>query len=243
MNKINLETTADLYISPSPTIDVDKELGDRVADLILHKIPVNSRVLEMGVGHDSYTARTISRFGHSYIVEGSSRLGNWISNSYGADVTVYQSNFETFAPEEGFDVVLATNVLEHMDDPVACLSRVALWLNTGGGRVFVQVPNARSVHRLIGVELGLLKSPLDFSESDVIVGHKRVFVEETIERVFKESGFCFDPVKGRLPTFVKFLANAQMADYTDLEINTLFSLAKNTPLNFQGSLLYELTRC
>ena len=56
-----------------------------------------------------------------------------------------------------FDNIVLGHVLEHVERPVEILSRVKSWLSANG-RVFALVPNARSLHRQMGVVMGLLDS-------------------------------------------------------------------------------------
>ena len=73
-----------------------------------------------------------------------------------------------------FDLVLMLHVLEHVDDPVGLLSSVKAWI-TPFAPVIIVVPNAHSIHRLLGVKINLIKNVHELGESDLRVGHKRVY--------------------------------------------------------------------
>jgi len=65
-------------------------------------------------------------------------------------------------------------ILEHVDDPDEVLTRYRGFLRAGGN-LFMAVPNAKSLHRLIGHRAGLLDDMYRLSEDDLQLGHKRYF--------------------------------------------------------------------
>ena len=62
-----------------------------------------------------------------------------------------QGFFETFEHPARFDIIEAGFILEHVDDPAVVLKRLHQFL-APGGRIFIAVPNARSLHRLLQLE-------------------------------------------------------------------------------------------
>ena len=66
-----------------------------------------------------------------------------------------------------------TYILEHVEKPVALLSRAATWL-APGGRLLVDVPNGLSLHRMVGVKMGLLKEPCELNQRDLDLGHRHL---------------------------------------------------------------------
>jgi SAM-dependent methyltransferase len=61
---------------------------------------------------------------------------------------VYTGALERLAPAEPFDVVVLSNVIEHLPDPVAALQTVH-WLLRPGGQVWISCPNGNSLWRRI----------------------------------------------------------------------------------------------
>jgi len=131
---------------------------------------------------------------------------------------VVHSLFEDYAPEERFDNVILGHVLEHVDDPVAILSRVREWLSDEG-RVMGVVPNARSLHRQIGVMLGMLKFEEDLNEMDRHHGHRRVYTPETFRRDFLAAGLRVDVFGGY---FLKVMSNQQIEEFCAPELIDAF---------------------
>lgn len=108
--------------------------------------------------------------------------------------------FEQFSPAQSYDLVEAGFVLEHVDDPELLLRRIHGFLRPGG-RVFIAVPNARSLHRLIGQAAGLLDDVYALSDADRALGHQRYYdlpllraqVEAAGLRVEREQGLLLKP--------------------------------------------------
>jgi SAM-dependent methyltransferase len=61
---------------------------------------------------------------------------------------VYTVPWEEFNPPEPYDVVVLSNVLEHVPDPGALLARLRGWLRPGG-EVWISCPNAGSIWRRV----------------------------------------------------------------------------------------------
>jgi 2-polyprenyl-3-methyl-5-hydroxy-6-metoxy-1,4-benzoquinol methylase len=67
------------------------------------------------------------------------------------------STFETFEPGRKFDCIHMGGMLKHLDDPVALLRRSREWLSPKG-RLIATTPNARSLHRRVGVYMGFCRT-------------------------------------------------------------------------------------
>lgn len=88
----------------------------------------------------------------------------------------------------GYDLVTVFGVLEHVASPAEFL-RPLLWT---ARRIFLTVPNANSFHRLVGVQMGLLKSTTELSAADHAIGHRRYYTADEWHQQFdqfKNSGF------------------------------------------------------
>ncbi|MGH7578039.1 MAG: class I SAM-dependent methyltransferase [Longimicrobiales bacterium] len=162
-------------------------------------------VLELGSADGRMTALLVERFGDVSIVEGMPDYVDQVRARF-PQVTSYASLFEDFEPPRRYDNVLAAHVLEHVQDPVAILRRIATWL-APEGRVHVVVPNALSLHRLVGVRLGLLGSPTELHADDRRIGHRRVYTPEALEADLSAAGLR---ALARGGIFLKPLSNAQI---------------------------------
>lgn len=233
VNNKRLETVANNYLKPNSTFSVDARLISIMADVVKDLIK-GPNVLEMGVGANEYTAIIIKKFDHSYIVDFSHKLLNQAQKRYGDNITTFFSSFENFKPDILFDTVLATNVLEHVENPIQVLKKIKTWIKKDG-KVLINVPNANSLHRIYGVCLGLLKKNTDLSQADKQIGHKRVYIMEKLEKDIQKAGLR---VVSKRPTFIKLFSNSQMKDFSDSQLIGLYKLAKFLPLEFNSTLFY-----
>jgi 2-polyprenyl-3-methyl-5-hydroxy-6-metoxy-1,4-benzoquinol methylase len=86
-------------------------------------------------------------------------------------------------------------VLEHVDDPALIVRRFTRFLQPGGV-IGMAVPNARSLHRLIGHEAGLLQDMYALSEHDRALGHKRYFDLHSFRELAQAQGLVVKRARG-----------------------------------------------
>jgi SAM-dependent methyltransferase len=166
-------------------------------------------VLSLGIGHQVVSNQLLSLLKENVIsnyeiVEGSaSIISNFLNANQNISIGVHESFFENFDSVKKFDAIEMGFVLEHVDDPLLILKRFKSFLNPGG-TIFVSVPNARSLHRLIGHKAGLLNNMYSLSNHDLELGHKRYFDLDTISsniedagyRIVKSKGLMLKPITG-----------------------------------------------
>lgn len=231
-NKKVQEVISKEYLKNDSSMDVDSRIINILSKKVV-ELTVGPQVLEMGVGVDQYTEKIIKKFGHSSVVEISELLVSKIKARYGEKVTPYLSAFEDFNPSMKFDSILATNVLEHVKDRIGLLINVKNWLNESG-ELIITVPNAESIHRLMGVELGILKSIYSLSESDLRIGHRVVYDKGNLELDIIAAGY---KIVSTHNTYLKMLSNSQMSEFTDQQLEALFSITEKIKNN-NAVLLY-----
>lgn len=110
-------------------------------------------------------------------------------------------NAETVSISRKFSTILMSNILEHVDNPVVLLRNAALHLEQEG-RILVVVPNAWSLNRQLGYEMGLIKDVHELSQSEIdLYGHQRVYDPHLLKQdiisadlhTFNISTFLFKP--------------------------------------------------
>ncbi|MCY7317034.1 MAG: class I SAM-dependent methyltransferase [Rubrivivax sp.] len=100
-----------------------------------------------------------------------------------------ESFFEQLPPTFGpFDAIEAGFVLEHVDDPASLLRSMRGFI-APAGRLHVAVPNARSLHRLLGHEAGLLPDLYALSDADRALGHRRYFDVPRLQSLAVDCGW------------------------------------------------------
>jgi len=88
---------------------------------------------------------------------------------------------------------------------------------------------------MYGVCLGLMKNTVQMNATDKKLGHQRIYSAALLEKQITASGL---KVVSKEPTFIKFLSNAQMLDFSDAQIAGLFNLAGRLPLHLGSNLFY-----
>lgn len=58
-----------------------------------------------------------------------------------------------------------------------------------GGKVYVAVPNAKSLNRRLGFELGLIDDIYSLNTNDIALGHKRQYCRATLREELNRSGY------------------------------------------------------
>ncbi len=107
----------------------------------------------------------------------------------------------------GYDAVLLSGLLHETEQPANMLSAAYAVLREGG-HLFVSVPNARSFHRLLAVEMGLMESATELSDRNVQLGQPIVYSRETLAPLIAAAGFSDASFSGYM---FKPFSNGQMA--------------------------------
>jgi 2-polyprenyl-3-methyl-5-hydroxy-6-metoxy-1,4-benzoquinol methylase len=131
-----------------------------------------------------------------------------------------------------FDMIVATHVLEHVEDPVAVLKRARGWL-TPRGRVLIIVPNATSLHRQLAVRMAIQPTVYSFSPRDRQVGHVRVYDLQSLRRDIEAAGLTVVAQRG---LFLKILPNHMMAGFSDELLRALVDISDDLPTDLMANL-------
>ena len=224
----DLQTTADAY---APTIIAGwealyREKRRRLYELLQpHFRP--GRALELGTGDGESTSHIVDHFAELHVVDGSRSQLDAVKARF-PKVRTHCSLFEEFEPEVRFSTVFMTHILEHLDRPEALLERAASWLEPGG-RVMISVPNALSLHRLVGVKMGMLETPYSLNDQDVLLGHRRVYDKASMLALIARTPFVVVRFTGLM---LKPLSNRQIErDWSPELIEAYFQLGFDFPEN------------
>lgn len=139
-----------------------------------------------------------------------------------ADVQVIEAYAEQHArspgalPSEGYDMVVLSCLLHEVDDPQALLAAVRR-LSRPGTVLHVNVPNARSLHRLLAVAMGLIPSADALSDTQRRMQQRGIYDADTLAAELRQAGFAITD-QGSL--FVKPFTHAQMQQLVDLGFAT-----------------------
>lgn len=177
------------------------------------------RGLEIGSADGLMTQRLLGHFKELHVVEPVAQYTKNIRKLSG--VFVHNCLFEDFDSRQRFDTVLMCHVLEHVDNPVVLLQKASRVVKDDG-RIIVTVPNADSIHRHIGLKMGLLKNLDELNDTDRRIGHKRVYFFKSLRDQIEKAGLR---TTKKLGFFVKFLSNSQMESMEDSLVEALYEIS------------------
>jgi SAM-dependent methyltransferase len=233
----DLERAAKVYLNPTPDRLVDNKLMEMTADFVISKLS-GSRILELGVGEQIWTPRLVAQFSEIVSLDGSSelleRMRSRITHVHGAGSwEPVHTYFEDYRAERPFDTVIATYVLEHVDDPALILRLVHdNWLKAGGTLV-VTVPHALSLHRRLAAKMGLCERPDQLGETDRLLGHKHCFTYQSMRQIIGQAGFRVYEQFGML---TKVFPNSLLVNCTDQQLRGLFDLGLELPIEYSAAI-------
>ena len=128
---------------------------------------------------------------------------------------IVEGFFETYIPTRQFDVIIMGFVLEHVDDPGLILRRYRGYLKERG-KVYVAVPNAKTLNRRLGLELGLINDLYGLNANDIALGHQRQFCRETLRQTVVRAGYRVTHEEG---IYLKPLPLPFLKNLPDFEAN------------------------
>ena len=206
----------------------------KYAHLMIDKIRDENlkSVLSLGIGHEVVSTEIIRLLQNGileyHIVEGSKDIINkFKERETNQSIVMYHSFFENFETDKKFDAIEMGFVLEHVDDPFVIIDRFKNFLSENG-IMFISVPNAKSLHRLIGHEAGLLDDMYKLSPADLELGHKRYFDIEKISALIDRCDLKIESKKGLM---LKPITGAQIAalGWGQNIISALMKVGENYP--------------
>ncbi|MCU1345006.1 MAG: class SAM-dependent methyltransferase [Acidimicrobiia bacterium] len=213
--------------------ELNQRLFSRTACQLVDRFVRAGSAAHLGLGDAMVARRLAQRCEQVTVVEGSAELV--AGASLPSNVTVVTSFFEDFVPPRPFDQLIAIHVLEHVDDPAVVLARIRDWINPGG-RLLITVPNAGSIHRRIGVELGMLERTDQLNEGDHALGHHRVYDAAGFHDDLVNAGWRIDRAGG---FHLKMVSNAQMAQWDDALLSAAFEVSLGLPQEICADLWAE----
>lgn len=163
--------------------------------------------LEIGPASGYMTKQLVHEFETVHVLEPSAQLLAQVPDH--KNLVKIQSTIEEHQSNTTYDTIVMSHVLEHIQDPVFALKKIYKLLAPDG--VFlVAVPNAKSIHRLVAVKMGMLESEYELNQRDFDLGHYRVYDRATLEQHVKEAGFKILKSGGY---FLKPVTNGQIENH------------------------------
>jgi trans-aconitate methyltransferase len=194
------------------------------------KVP--TRILEVGPGLSSICP---DFFPTQYVVliEPAGTLFDYNKEKFfsSPNVTVLKKTIIEFTLEPNpsdFDLIVMNGVLHELDDPQAELKTLMKSMKPQG-QLVVSVPNNQSIHRLMGVALGILPSPESSTKTEISLQQSHNFSPRTLTDLLADLGLR---VKLLETSFVKPHTHLKMQEWVDQgvledsDLDTLFKFSR-----------------
>lgn len=184
----NHETTSSKMKEYAYSLDWE---GDGTAARTLRLVGKGKKVLELGCSVGTQSRILTEKFDCDVTGVELNPLAAHQAEAYCSRVVVGnldQIDFDTEFHNQKFDVILCADVLEHIYDPTAMLSKVKS-LISGTGYVVASIPNI--VH--ISLIFEMLHGRFDYRDKGLLdESHIRFFTRSSLIRTFSEAGFKLD---------------------------------------------------
>lgn len=182
--------------------------------------------LDVGSGVGFFCQAVASRFKKVVGIDGSQqKVTKATINNRLPHVSYERVLFEDYNPSETFDFIICSNVLEHVPDDSAFLRRLYSWLSPGGLAVFT-VPNARALHKKMGLHMGVIKDLYTLTDDDISKGHYRIYDRESLRSSLKKSGLQTIYESGIL---LKPQPHREMMKWDPRAVDALYEMGKELP--------------
>lgn len=188
--KDDVERAASSYYFTSQQTGIDNRCRERMIRRCLPHVKPAASILELGFMDGQWTDHFLRKGCRVTAVEGATRNVEFGRAKYRDEprVELIHALFQDYEPGEQFDIVHMGGMLKHLDDPAHLLRRARRWL-LPGGILIATTPNARSLHRRLGVYMGLLKDLDALSPTDIAVGNNRHYDLPTFRQLIETSGY------------------------------------------------------
>ena len=223
--RVELERLEGIAAGPGYEDVFDRKIHARLLDIFSESMRAGG-TLEIGPAEGLITDLLAKKAHDLTLLEPTPSMAEALEKRF-PNVSVERELVERWTPKRRFDNIFMMHVLEHVLDAAASLRRIGGWL-ADGGRLFVAVPNATSLHRQAGVEMGILENVHSPSERDLMIGHRRVYTPETLAREIEAAGLSVVEHGG---TFIKISSTAQMKQWnlTEQLMDALLVLGERYP--------------
>ena len=205
--------------------DLNRDIASfHTAEIIKDKKLIGGKALQLGLG-DGYIAEKVCPYYEKLVVlEGSDKVIQQFYNPKSGYAAIH-TFFEDYQEKGTYDVLLGNHILEHVEDPVAVLKQARKSLKPGAKAMFT-VPNADSLHRRIGVAMGMLEKRNSLHGQDLLLGHRRVYTLSELQKDVSEAGYKITESFGYI---LKLVSNAQMKGWSKELLAAIYQTSRTVP--------------
>jgi 2-polyprenyl-3-methyl-5-hydroxy-6-metoxy-1,4-benzoquinol methylase len=236
MSEVN--SAASHYYFTSQQTGIDNRCRERMIRRCLPYVKDKGVILELGFMDGQWTDYFLEKDCRVVAVEGALKNVEFGLQKYGNEprVSLVHSLFEDYTPGEKFDLIHMGGMLKHLEDPTVLLKRARGWLKPDG-LLIATTPNARSLHRRVGVNMGMLADLADLSDTDRAVGNLRHYDLDSFRHLIEGAGYEIITIS---TSVLKPVSSDRMADWPDDVLNALDKVANEIP--DYGWYIYSISR-
>lgn len=201
-----LERTIEAYRRKQVLESIFAQSGDGFAN-----------ALEVGIGLKGVLSEVLIRKTATVVEPISDFVIQDRLRKYSCPVVYVESTLEDYLADENsqeenyFDLIVLSSVLHELQDPEYALKGLRRLL-AAGGVIVVVVPNKYSIHRLLGLALGMTKSLGEKTSTELRMGQRGAYSLDTLEQELSKAGFTTTQARTFFP---KFLSSAQIQSSLD----------------------------
>lgn len=150
---------------------------------------------------------------------------------WGGNVRIYNDFFENVHLNEQYDMIICSSLLHELDHPEALVAKIAECC-AYETIVHFNVPNAKSMHRILAVESGYMKAIDTMSERNILLQQHSVYTKEKLEELLIQSRMA---ILESGTNYVKPFTHAQMMSLLETGIieekvlDGLYHMTKHMP--------------
>ena len=162
------------------------------AELLENRLKkTEGNVLEVGVGSGDVTSVLIKKFKKVVCVDSDKKNFENLKRLEERDldrIDFIHSKIEyANLTNSKYDNIVLFGILEHLKNPVKVLKKLSKSLSEDG-TMHIVVNLANSIHRLLGMKMGMMSHTTKLTDSDIKLGHYRIYTLPLLKHHIKKSG-------------------------------------------------------
>jgi trans-aconitate methyltransferase len=187
-------------------------------------------IVEVGCGERSIFHELDGRF-YGLIIEPIKKFLDNQSFDEGRQIAKLCARIEDVAQSsvEPPEVIILSSLLHEVSEPADVIRKVHRLLRPGGVVVCV-VPNALSLHRLLGVHKGIIKEVTDHSETQLLMQQRqKPFTPDSFQEFLQQTGFRVEILRTFFPKPTSHQKMQSLLDdglVSTEFLNTLYNLSE-----------------
>jgi 2-polyprenyl-3-methyl-5-hydroxy-6-metoxy-1,4-benzoquinol methylase len=208
-----------------PDTHVDHWYTDATAARIAARIEPGQAVLELGCATGRMTAALVARGATVVAVD---RSADYLARAKArrlSGVEWVHQDIERIALAREFAHVVATNVIHEVHDPIAFLARARGHL-AAIGELHLSLQNPSSIHRLIGLDLGLIQDAREVTAAGRDLHTREIWTADELAQLGAQAGLT---EIYRAGVMLKPLPNGWMARLPDEILSGFVAVADRFP--------------